>query len=148
MTVSASPVFWFCPAHPPRALFLLLTTLSQTPSSLPGYPGDQGLSLPPTTVGLPSHPTSLFPGITCPPLSNLPLTLHLLHSRPFQSVFLLSKITPKTKSNNTLTVFQGRLGGSEVKCLPSAQGVILESQDQVPHQAPCMEPASPSACVS
>ena len=25
---------------------------------------------------------------------------------------------------------------------------ILESQDRVPHQAPCMEPASPSACVS
>ena len=30
---------------------------------------------------------------------------------------------------------------------PSAQGVILESQDRVPHPAPCMEPASPSACV-
>ena len=29
-----------------------------------------------------------------------------------------------------------------------AQGVILESQDQVPHRAPCMELASPSACVS
>ena len=29
-------------------------------------------------------------------------------------------------------------------CL-SAQGVILESQDRVPHQAPCMKP---SACVS
>ena len=32
--------------------------------------------------------------------------------------------------------------------LPSAQGVILETQDQVLRQAPCMEPASPSACVS
>ena len=42
----------------------------------------------------------------------------------------------------------GCLGGSEVERLPSAQGVILETQDQVPHQAPCMEPASPSACVS
>ena len=31
---------------------------------------------------------------------------------------------------------------------PSAPGVILETQDQVPRQAPCMEPASPSACVS
>ena len=28
---------------------------------------------------------------------------------------------------------------------PLAQGVILETQDQVPHQAPCMEPASASA---
>ena len=32
--------------------------------------------------------------------------------------------------------------------LPSAQGMILETLDQVSHQAPCMEPASPSACVS
>ena len=31
---------------------------------------------------------------------------------------------------------------------PSAQGLILESEDRVPCQAPCMEPASPSACVS
>ena len=31
---------------------------------------------------------------------------------------------------------------------PSAQGVILETRDQVPRRAPCMEPASPSACVS
>ena len=31
---------------------------------------------------------------------------------------------------------------------PAAQGVILETRDQVPHWAPCMEPASPSACVS
>ena len=30
---------------------------------------------------------------------------------------------------------------------PSAQGMILESWDRVPRQAPCMEPASPSACV-
>ena len=40
------------------------------------------------------------------------------------------------------------LGGSVVEHLPSAQGVILGSWDQVLHQAPCMEPASPSACVS
>ena len=32
--------------------------------------------------------------------------------------------------------------------LPSAQGVILETRDRVPHQAPCVEPASPSASVS
>ena len=43
---------------------------------------------------------------------------------------------------------KGRLGGSAVERLPLAQGVILESQDQVPHQAPRREPASPSACVS
>ena len=31
---------------------------------------------------------------------------------------------------------------------PSAQGVILGTWDRVPHRAPCMGPASPSACVS
>ena len=31
---------------------------------------------------------------------------------------------------------------------PSAQGLILETWDQVPRQAACMEPVSPSACVS
>ena len=32
--------------------------------------------------------------------------------------------------------------------LPSAQGVILETWDRVLRWAPCMEPASPSACAS
>ena len=31
---------------------------------------------------------------------------------------------------------------------PSVQGMILETRDQVPRRAPCVEPASPSACVS
>ena len=43
---------------------------------------------------------------------------------------------------------QGCLCGSEVEHLPLAQGMILGSQDRVLHWAPCMEPASPSACVS
>ena len=43
---------------------------------------------------------------------------------------------------------EGRLGGSVVERLPSAQDMILESQDRVPHWALCMEPASLSACVS
>ena len=43
--------------------------------------------------------------------------------------------------------YWGSLGGSVVWCLPSAQGVILESWDQEPCQAPCMESASPSACI-
>ena len=30
---------------------------------------------------------------------------------------------------------------------PSAQGVILETRDRVPYWSPCVEPASPSACV-
>ena len=43
---------------------------------------------------------------------------------------------------------EGRLGGSVVERLPSAEGVILEFWDRVPPWAPCMEPASPPACVS
>ena len=43
---------------------------------------------------------------------------------------------------------QGRLGGSAVERLPLVQGVISESQDRVPHRAPCREPASLSVCVS
>ena len=31
---------------------------------------------------------------------------------------------------------------------PAAGGVILNTRDRVPHRASCMEPASPSACVS
>ena len=44
--------------------------------------------------------------------------------------------------------WMGRPGGSVVEHLPSAQDVILGSRDRVLHPAPCMEPASPSACVS
>ena len=32
--------------------------------------------------------------------------------------------------------------------LPSAQVIIPESWNRVPHWAPCREPASPSACVT
>ena len=42
----------------------------------------------------------------------------------------------------------GRLGGSAVEHLPSAQGAIPEFRDRVPRRAPHREPASPSACVS
>ena len=42
----------------------------------------------------------------------------------------------------------GDLGDSAVECLLSAQGVILETWDRVPRQAPCTELASPSTCIS
>ena len=42
----------------------------------------------------------------------------------------------------------GSPGGLSGLAPPPAQGVILETRDRVPHRAPCMEPASPSACVS
>ena len=45
-------------------------------------------------------------------------------------------------------VHVGHLGGSVVGRLPSAQVVIPETWDHVPHRAPCIEPVSPSAYVS
>ena len=48
-----------------------------------------------------------------------------------------------TQNSNSL----GRLGASAVEHL-LAQSVIPESQDRVPHQASCMQCASPSAYVS
>ena len=54
----------------------------------------------------------------------------------------------QTTSEPTVEAHVGTPGWLVVGHLPSAQGVILESQDLVPHRAPCMEPASPSACVS
>ena len=42
---------------------------------------------------------------------------------------------------------EGCLGGLAVEYLPLAQGVTLGSADQIPHRAPCGEPASPSTCV-
>ena len=41
----------------------------------------------------------------------------------------------------------GHLGGSVVERLPLAKVVIPGSWDPVLHQAPCREPASPSASV-
>ena len=42
----------------------------------------------------------------------------------------------------------GQLDGSVVECLSLAQDMIPGSLDGVPHQAPCREPASPSACIT
>ena len=41
----------------------------------------------------------------------------------------------------------GTPGGSVVEHLPLSQVMIPGSRDLVPHQAPCEESASPSACV-
>ena len=50
--------------------------------------------------------------------------------------------------HNILNIITGAPGCSAVEHLPLTQGVIPEFRDQVPHQAPCMEPASAFACVS
>ena len=44
--------------------------------------------------------------------------------------------------------FSGSLGGSVVEHVPLSQVMILGPRDWVPHQAPFIGPASPSACVS
>ena len=70
---------------------------------------------------------------------------------------------PQTNKTTLQPLFPGKPGGMDFcsrssspgqpgwlsgLAPPPAQGLILETQDRVPHQAPCMEPASPSACVS
>ena len=50
---------------------------------------------------------------------------------------------------NLLKIFSlGQPGCLSGLVTPLAQSVILETRDRVPRQVPCMEPASPSACVS
>ena len=44
--------------------------------------------------------------------------------------------------------FVGQPGWFSGLTPPSAQGLILKTWDLVPRQAPCMEPASLSTCVS
>ena len=46
------------------------------------------------------------------------------------------------------TIIRGRPRWLSGLAPPSAQGVILETRERVPRLAPCMEPDSPSACVS
>ena len=58
------------------------------------------------------------------------LPLMFLHS-----IFIIKQVT-------------GTPGGSAMWHLPSAQGVIMETRDRDPRRAPCMDPASLSACVS
>ena len=64
---------------------------------------------------------------------------------------LLDGLSLSTESRGTPMFRKGRHGQPQWPsglALPSAWGVILETQDRVSRQAPCMEPASPSACVS
>ena len=51
-------------------------------------------------------------------------------------------------SKSFLRNILGAPGGSMFEHLPLAQVMILWSLDQVPYQAPRMEPASPTACFS
>ena len=66
----------------------------------------------------------------------------LCHSGSSKQIQYFNRTTVKTYA------LVGHQGGSVFECLPLAQVVIPGSWDRVPHQAPCREPASPSACVS
>ena len=57
-------------------------------------------------------------------------------------------LTTVVKNNNKSSNVFGQPGWLSGLAPPAAQDVILEPLDQVPHQAPCMGPVSPSACVS
>ena len=76
--------------------------------------------------------------LSAPPTNPI-LFLSLCHT-----LSLPNKLTFNLKKRE----IQGFLGGSAVKGLPSAQGVILESWDRIPCRALYVKPASPSACVS
>ena len=59
-----------------------------------------------------------------------------------------SRIAKALEICNTKCKNRVSLGDAVVWRLPSARGVTPGSQDRVPRWDPCMEPASPSACVS
>ena len=78
------------------------------------------------------------------------MLMDILSTFYVKSVFLLCFLEEPLNLTDILKYVQMRgqpwwLSGL---ALPSAQGVILETWDGVPHQAPCMEPASPSTSVS
>ena len=60
----------------------------------------------------------------------------------------MSGLSSQKKQKIIKTVSIGQPGWLSSLALPSAQGLILESRDRVPCRSSCMEPASPSACVS
>ena len=57
-------------------------------------------------------------------------------------------VVEHNKTGYHLKLLGGHLGGSVVERPPLPQFLIPGSWDQVLHRAPCMQPASPSACVS
>ena len=57
-------------------------------------------------------------------------------------------VNPGIRNEIEISTNFGQPGWLSGLAPPSAQGVILEIQDRILRRAPCMEPASPSACVS
>ena len=67
--------------------------------------------------------------------------------QPFIDMLLVKNIVIE-KYLDTKCKKKAHLDGSVVECLPLAQVMIPGSWDRVPQQAPCKEPAPPSAYVS
>ena len=89
---------------------------------------------------------------SCSPWDGLQLQVQDYSStHPTKTYNVPSKGQAHARHQDTLknkTQFGGQPGWPSSLALPSAQGMILVSRDRVPHWATCMEPASPSACVS
>ena len=66
---------------------------------------------------------------------------------PTENMFVKCPVHPRPSRTNKPTVM-GSLCSSVTEHLSSAQVMIPGSWNWIPHQAPCREPASPSACVS
>ena len=81
-------------------------------------------------------------------LGSSPTRDSLLSSESAWRFSFLLPPTPHSQINTSLKQKRGQPGWLSGLAPPSVQGVILETQDRVLHRAPCMEPASPSACVS
>ena len=71
-----------------------------------------------------------------------------LHSATHLLIYVLCLLLVSSPLLLKNPLFGGSPGGSVGEHLPSTQGVIPGSWDQVPHRAPCREPASPSSCLS
>ena len=130
---------------------------SRPPLQLPGGCGQGGLrscAVPATQAGpgfWPCSPVACLVGFRQPfaPKPRHPQS-HPGQVAGFPSPSTTTNVSPEllAQKRRGKGKNQGRPGGSAVEHLSSAQGMILGSQGRVPHQAPCMEPASPSACVS
>ena len=71
----------------------------------------------------------------------------LLSQEPKEKNFYSTRLVSLEDRKQINTNRQGQPGWPSGLAPPSAQAVILETQDRVPCQAPCVEPTSPSACV-
>ena len=100
--------------------------------------GEPNMELYPRTLGSQPEPKTDAQPLSHPGIPSLPFFL------PSSLLWGLPPLGVPAIESTTL----GCLSGSAVEHLPLAQGVIPGSWDRVPHRAPCVGSASPSAYVS